>query len=210
MRPVSIPRSSCDEGCRLILKRTIAYTEAAEYLFSVGRKQEAYVLSFLAMDECGKFILIAKELRSSTADPINVTGFSDHDTKYGEVLDNNKRLLNSVGVKIALELSKGLDLSEIAKLNYQAIANNSILPEARKMNTDPLRYRNEAFYVDFIKGWRPPRYPSDELCAAQIKLVKGAAKSYLTFIETEGLQWLIDHSEYFADSECTISLKILE
>jgi|SRR5208282_2508869 AbiV family abortive infection protein len=199
MPPVSIPRSSCDEGCRLILKRTIAYTEAAEHLFLKDRKQEAYVLSFLAMDECGKFLLIAKTLRSSTADPITVTGFSDHNAKYGEVLDNNKRLVNSSGAKIALGLSKMFDLSEIAKLNYQALANGSILSEARTVNTDPLRYRNEAFYVDFVDGWKSPRYPGDEVCAAQIKLVKGAAKSYLYFIENEGLQWLID-SEYLGST----------
>ena len=197
MPPVSIPRSSCDEGCRLILKRTIAYTEAAEHLFSAGKKQEAYVLSFLAMDECGKFILIVKTLRSSHADPITVIGFSDHNAKYAEVLDNNKRLVNSDAAKIALQLSKEFDLSEVAKLNYQAMANGSILSEAQTVNTEPLRYRNEAFYVDFVEGWKSPRYPSDEVCAAQIKLVKGAAKSYLYFIEKEGLQWLVDHPEYF-------------
>jgi hypothetical protein len=48
-----------------------------------------------------------------------------------------------------------------------------------------------------VEGWKSPRYPSDEVCAAQIKLVKGAAKSYLYFIAEKGLQWLVDHPEYF-------------
>ncbi len=188
-----------------MLKRTIAYTEAAEHLFSAGKKQEAYVLSFLAMDECGKFILIVKELRSSAADPITVVGFSDHKAKYGEVLQNNIRLTGSKGAKFALELTKKfpslLHLSEIAKLNYQAIQNGSILSEAQTLNTAPLKYRNEAFYVDFVGSWKSPRYPSDEVCASQIKLAKGAAKSYLCFIEKEGFQWLVDHAaEYFGGS----------
>jgi hypothetical protein len=64
-----------------------------------------------------------------------------------------------------------------------------------------LRYRNEAFYVDFVGSWKSPRYPSDEVCASQIKLAKGAAKSYLYFIEKEGFQWLVDHAaEYFGGS----------
>jgi len=164
----------------------------------MGKKQEAYVLSFLAMDECGKFILIAKALGFSPADPITVIGFSDHNAKYGEVLDNNIRMVKSAGAQIALQVSKELDdLSEIAKLSYQAIENGSILSEAQTLNTAPLRYRNKAFYVDFVGSSEPPRYPSDEVCAAQIKLAKGAAKSYLYFIETNGLQWLVDHPEYF-------------
>ena len=105
--------------------------------------------------------------------------------------------MNSDAAKIALQLSKGFDLSEVAKLNYQAIANGSLLSEAETVNTEPLRYRNQAFYVGFAEGWKSPRYPSDEVCAAQIKLVKGAAKSYLYFIENEGLQWLVDHPEHF-------------
>jgi AbiV family abortive infection protein len=197
--PISIPKSSCDPGCRKILERVVSYTEAAEHLFSVNRKQEAYVLSFLAMDECGKFIIIAKALRSSNADPVPVSGFYDHNAKYGEVLGYCLRVVNSAGAKIALELSKdpAFDLSEIAKLSYQAIEDNSIQNEAKTLGTDPLRYRNEAFYMDFVETWKPPRYPGDEICAAQIKLVKGAAKSYLYFIKTNGLEWLANHSQYF-------------
>ena len=197
--PISIPRSSCDAGCRQILDRAIAYTQAAERLFSVGQKQEAYVLSFLAMDECGKFIIIAKALGSSAADPITVSGFSDHNAKYGEVLGYCIRMVKSDVAKVMLELSKdpALDLSEIAKLSYQAIQDGSILNEAQTLGTAPLRYRNEAFYIDFVGSWKPPRYPSDEICAAQVKLIKGAAKSYLHFIKTNGLQWLADQSEYF-------------
>ena len=197
--PVSIPRSSCEAGCRQTLGRAIAYAEAAECLFSAGKKQEAYALSFLAMDECGKFIIIAKELGSSKSDPITVSGFSDHNAKYGEVLDYCIRAVKSDAAKVMSELSRipALDLSNIAELTYKAVDDGTILAEARTLDTAPLKYRNEAFYTNFDGSWKAPRYPGDEVCAAQIKLVKGAAKSYLYYIDTQGLSWLASHPEYF-------------
>jgi AbiV family abortive infection protein len=196
---ISIPRSFCEAGCRQALGRAIAYAEAAEHLFSLGQKQEAYALSFLAMDECGKFIIIARELGSSMSDPITVSGFYDHSAKYGEVLEYCIKAVKWDAAKVLSVLSKipALDLSNIAELTYKAIDDGSILSEAHTLNTDPLKYRNEAFYIDFDGSWKPPRYPSDEVCAAQIKLVKGAAKSYLYFMNTQGLSWLTSHPEYF-------------
>jgi AbiV family abortive infection protein len=165
----------------------------------VGKKQEAYVLSFLAMDECGKFIIIAREFRSTTSDPITVSGFSDHNAKYGEVLDYCIKAVKWEAAKVLSVLSKipALDLSNIAQLTYKAIDDGSILREAQTLGTAPLKFRNEAFYIDFDGSWKSPRYPGDEVCAAQIKLVKGAAKSYLHFIDAQGLSWLTSHTEYF-------------
>jgi hypothetical protein len=106
-------------------------------------------------------------------------------------------MVNSDAAKLTSWISKTFALSNIAKLTYKAIDDGSVLREAQTLNSDPLKYRNEAFYIDFDGNWKPPRYPGDELCAAQIKLVKGAAKSYLYFINTHGLLWLVSHPEYF-------------
>ena len=178
----TIQRADCLTGCRQALKRAISYTEAAEILFSIDKKQEAYALSFLAMDECGKFFLIAKAYHSSTSDPVVVVGFADHNAKYDEVLDYCIKAAGSPTMKLMEEISKNpaFDLSNVAKLSYESIRNGSITREAATLKgAPPLKYRNKAFYIDYDGAWQDPRYPGDEVCAAQIKLVKGAAKSYL-------------------------------
>ena len=140
------------------------------------------------MDECGKFILISKAFHSSSSDPVTVSGFANHDAKYGEVLDYCIQTARSNTAKGMSEISKIFDpsLSDISKLSYQAIEDGTIEAEARTISTHPLEYRNSGFYINFVNGtWASPRYPSDKVCAAQIKLVKGASRYYLIRMNTD-------------------------
>lgn len=197
--PLVVARKDCERGCNLILGRVISYTEAAEALFNSQRKQEAYALSFLGMDELGKFLLIAKAMRSSRADPITVPGFFEHNPKFGEVLDYYQRALGSDASKLMNELRKwpGLGLSNASVFAYKAIESGAMHGEAKTIDANPLGYRNAAYYVDYDGDWKGPRYPGDEICAGQIKVVKGAAKGYQWLIAQNGLDWVLSQSHLF-------------
>jgi AbiV family abortive infection protein len=197
--PLTVPRKDCESGCKIILGRAIRYAEAAETLFSAQRKQEAYALSFLGMDELGKFFLIAKAMRTTREDPVAIVGFFDHNPKMSEVIDYYKRIGGSDGLKLLSALSKlpTLALSDISLLAYAAFEGGEIATEAEVIDANPLGFRNAAYYVDYDRGWKSPRYPGDKICAGQVKLVKGAAKGYLQLIVEKGLAWLLNQDHLF-------------